>query len=358
MGRPWLSIDLARIEGNARTIARSCARHGIAVTGVTKGACGSPEVARAMLRGGVSSLGESRLENVARLRAAGVDSPVMLLRVPALSRADEVVRAVELSLDSEPVVLEALAEAARGRRRVHPVILMVDLGDLREGIWPDDLVPIARRAEALEGLHIVGLGTNLTCYAGVIPSQTHMQRFVSLVDDVERALGRRLAWISGGSSSALPLIAAGAMPTRVNHLRIGEAILLGRETVAREPWPGTAQDAFRLHAEVVELKRKPSLPEGERTADAFGRIRHFEDRGMRERALLDVGREDVEVEGLTPLDRRIEVLGASSDYLVMDVTEARADVQVGSEIAFALSYGALLAAMDSEYVEKRYRSDA
>lgn len=355
MGRPWLSIDLAKIEENARAIVRTCAQHGIGVTGVTKATCGSSAVARAMLRGGVSSLGESRLENVARLRAAGVECPIMLLRVPALSRVDEVVQAVDLSLDSEPAVLAGLAEAARRRGGMHPVILMVDLGDLREGIWPDDLLRIARETVRLEGLRLAGVGTNLTCYGGVIPSEGLMQGFVARVEDVERTLGRRLPWISGGSSSALTLIHEGKMPPRVNHVRIGEAILLGRETVERRPWPGTAQDAFRLHAEIVELKRKPSLPVGDRTADAFGRYRHFEDHGLRERALLDVGREDVDVEGLTPVDPRIQVLGASSDYLVLDVTDARNELRVGGEIAFAPSYGALLAAMDSEYVEKRYR---
>lgn len=355
MGTPRVSIDLVKLEGNARAVVSLCAEHGIGVTGVTKGVCGSPEVARAMLRGGVSSIGESRLENVARLRAAGVAGPFLLLRAPALSRTAEVVDAVDLSLASEPVVLEGLAAAARRRGAVHPVILMVDLGDLREGVWHDALLPLTREVARLRGVRITGLGTNLTCYGGVVPSASHMQRFVALAQEMERQLDRRLAWLSGGSSSALPMIAAGEMPARVNHVRVGEAILLGRETLAREPWPGTAQDAFVLHAEVVERQCKPSLPEGLRTADAFGRRRRFEDRGPRTRALLDVGREDVDVEGLAPLDPRVEVLGASSDYLVVDVTEAGEDVRVGSELAFGLSYGALLAAMDSEYVEKRYR---
>jgi predicted amino acid racemase len=350
-------VDLAKIEGNARAIVTLCEGHGIAVSGVTKGTCGSPEVARAMLRGGVASLGESRLENVRRLRAAGIASPILLLRVPALSRVDEVVEAVDLSLDSELAVLEGLDAAARRRGRTHPVILMVDLGDLREGVWPDDLVPLARAASRLPGVRIVGLGTTLTCYGGVLPTADRMERFAALAGDVEGVLGRPLAWLSGGSSSALPLILEGGMPARVNHLRIGEAILLGRETVRREPWPGTAQDAFRLHAEVVERKRKPSVPDGPRTADAFGRHRAFEDRGLRERALLDVGREDVDVEGLIPLEAGVEVLGASSDYLVVDVTDARRELRVGDELAFGLSYGALLAAMDSDYVEKRYEGD-
>jgi predicted amino acid racemase len=351
-------VDLAKVEGNARAIVRDCARHGIAVTGVTKGVCGSPEVARAMLRGGVGSLGESRLENVARLRAAGIECPVMLLRLAPISRVDEVVEAVELSLHSELAVLEALATAARRRGRVHPVMLMVDLGDLREGVWPDALPDLARAAGRLEGVRVVGLGTNLTCYGGVVPTESHLERLVALAEEAERALGHDLVWLSGGSSSALPMIAAGSMPPRVNHVRIGEAILLGRETVARAPWPGTAQDAFALRAEVVELQCKPSRPEGPRTADAFGRYRAFEDRGLRQRALVDVGREDVDVEGLTPLDRGVEVLGASSDYLVLDVTDAGGAVCVGDELDFGLSYAALLAAMDSEYVEKRYEGGA
>jgi predicted amino acid racemase len=143
------------------------------------------------------------------------------------------------------------------------------------------------------------------------------------------------------------------MPARVNHLRIGEAILLGRETVHRTPWPGTHQDAFLLHSEVIELKRKPSLPVGERSENAFGEAPDSEDRGVRDRALLDVGREDVTPEGLAPLDPRVEVLGASSDYLIVDVTRAGGAVRVGDELVFAPGYGALLAAMDSAYVEKR-----
>jgi len=193
MGRPRLSVDLAKIEGNARAIVRDCARHGIAVTGVTKGVCGSPEVARAMLRGGVESLGESRLENVARLRAAGVECPVMMLRLAPLSRVDEVVETVELSLHSELAVLEALAAAAKRRGRVHPVLLMVDLGDLREGVWPDALPALARAASGLDGVRVVGLGTNLTCYGGVVPTESHLERLVVLADEIEQVLGHRLA---------------------------------------------------------------------------------------------------------------------------------------------------------------------
>jgi predicted amino acid racemase len=358
VGRPYVTIDLEKVEHNAREVVRLCAEHAIAVSAVTKGTCGSPRVARAMLRGGASSLGESRLENVQRLRASGIEAPLMMLRVPPLSRAREVVSSVDLSLNSELAVLAKLAEAAQMAGRRHPVIVMVDLGDLREGVWPDDLIPFVREVLTLGGVELVGLGANLTCYGGVVPTERNMANLVFHAEAVERALGIRLPWISGGNSSALPLVAAGKMPARVNHLRIGEAILLGRETLRREAWPGTFQDAFLLHGEVIECKEKPSVPLGERAEDAFGERPGFEDRGRVLRALVNVGREDVDVPGLTPLDSRLEVLGATSDYLIMDVTAAEEGVRVGDELAFSLRYGALLAAMDSEYVEKRYRGDA
>jgi len=353
MASPYLTIDLDKIEHNALTVVELCHAHGIEVTGVTKGVCGDPEVARAMLRGGVSSIGDSRLKNLQRLRAANIQAGYILLRIPALSQVEEVVGAAELSLNSELTVLAGLSQATRRRGRLHDVIVMVDLGDLREGAWPDDLVPLVREAAALAGIRIVGLGTNLSCFGGVVPTEQNMNQLVELASEIEKSCNVELKWISGCNSSALELIASGRMPKRVNHARIGEAILLGRETVHRRPWPGTFQDAFLLHAEVLELKRKPSLPIGERAEDAFGETPVFADRGEGDRALLNLGREDVDIRGLTQLDSRISILGGSSGYLILDVTGARGDIRVGDEIVFAPNYGALLAAMTSEYVDKR-----
>jgi predicted amino acid racemase len=353
MASPSLTIDLDKIAHNARVVVDLCARHGIEVTGVTKATCGNPEVANAMLRGGVGSIADSRLENVHRLTAAGVPGPKLLLRLPPLSGVDEVVASVDLSLNSELAVLTALSEAAQRRGRVHEVILMVDLGDLREGVWPGELIALATAAVALPGIQVCGLGTNLACLAGVIPSEANMGRLVELAEAVERACGLALRWISGVHSSGLPLLASGKLPRRINHARIGEAILLGRETVHRRPWPETVQDAFVLYAEILELKRKPSRPVGARGQDAFGHLPAFEDRGERARALLEIGREDVDLEGLTPNDPRLHILGGSSGYLVVDVTEAAGDVRVGDRLSFAPNYGALVAAMTSEYVKKR-----
>lgn len=350
---PYITIDLDKIEHNTRTVVALCNEHGIEVTGVTKVTCGHPEMAKAMLSGGVVSIADSRLENIQRLKSAGVDTSFMLLRVPPLSAVDEVVELVDLSLNSELAVLEGLSEAAIRTGKVHDVILMVDLGDLREGIWFDDVITIVRKAIKLEGVRIKGIGTNLACFGGVVPSEDNMNQLVELANEIEHSFAITLEGISAINSSGLELIAAGNMPQRINHARIGEAILLGRETIHRKPWPDTFQDTFVLHAEILELKKKPSLPVGERSEDAFGRLTEFEDKGNVLRALINVGREDIDIEGITPLDSRINILGGSSDYLVLDVSAVEGDITVGDELIFTLNYSALLTAMTSEYVNKR-----
>jgi arginase len=351
-GGPTIEIDLDKIERNAAAIVAQCAEHGVAVVGVTKVTCGMPHVARALLRAGVSALGESRLENVMRLRDAGITAPIMMLRIPPISAAPDVVDLVDVSLNSEIKVLRALSDAALSRGRQHDVIIMVDLGDLREGVWPDDLVPFMDRVWELEGVRVIGMGANLSCYGGVVPSADNLGLLVRMVEEVEQRYGVAIQVVSGGNSSSLPLMRDGRLPRRINQLRIGEAIMLGRETVHGTPWHGTVQDAFTIRAEIIELKRKPSVPIGVTTRDAFGGQPAFSDRGVRLRAILNTGREDVLIDGLRPLDPRVRILGASSDHMILDVEDSSEPLSVGDRVAFLPDYGALLAAMTSAYIQK------
>ena len=352
---PYLTIDLDKIEQNSRVLVDMCRARGIRVTGVTKAVCGDPAVARAMVRGGAVSIADSRFENLRRLREAGLGVPLMLLRLPPLSGVESVVELCRVSLNSELPVLEGLSAAAMRRERVHEVIVMVDLGDLREGVPSNDLPEFFNEALALPGVRVVGLGVNLSCFSGVWPTEQNMALFATLAHRVQARFGHRLPVLSGANSSGLDLIASGRMPAAVNHARLGEAILLGRETTHRRPWPGTRQDAFVLHAEVLELRYKPSQPTGERGEDAFGQRPDFEQRGSIWRALLNVGRQDVDPEGLAPEDARVRVVGASSDYVAVDVSAmAEGEVRIGSVLGFSLDYGALLQAMTSPYVKKEW----
>ena len=353
MSGPVITVDLKKIEDNTRVIVDFCGEHDIDVIGVSKVTCGMPSVAKAMIEGGVKGIGESRIENINRLRASGINYPVTLLRIPPLSGVDEIVNSVDISLNSELIVIKELSRAADKRGKVHGVILMLDLGDLREGIWPDDLINIAAETVKLPGVRLAGLGTNLTCYGGVLPSDKNMQMLVDYAHKIEDSLDIKLDIISGGNSSSLDLVRQGKMPREINQLRIGEAIMLGRETAYGKIWPGTSFDAFTLEAELIEIKSKPSLPIGETGMDAFGSKPVFEDKGEMIRGILNIGREDVDTEGLTPLDSGLSIIGASSDHLLLNITETLEKPLLGDRIGFALNYGALLAGMTSAYVLKK-----
>lgn len=349
---PRLEMFTDRIENNARAVVELCHAHGAQVACVTKVMSAHPAVLHALANGGADMVADSRILNLQSIANTGLHLPVMLLRSPAPSRAADVVRCADYSLNSSLETIELLSLAAQLTRTRHKVIVMVDVGDLREGVWPDRVASVVREASRLPRIEIVGLGANLACYGGVVPTAENMQMLVDVRNACRKATGLDLDLISGGNSANLPLLASGGMPPEINHFRIGEAITLGRNVLDRSPWPGTRQDTFRIVAEVLEIERKPSIPIGPRCQDAFGGHTEFIDRGIRKRAICNIGRQDVVVDGIEPEDAGIIVLGGSSDHLVLDVEEAHSSVRVGDEIGFYPSYGALLAATTSPYMQK------
>jgi predicted amino acid racemase len=342
-------VDLTAIEQNARTLTGRLG--GIDVVGVTKVTCGNHAVADAMVRGGVSALADSRLVNVAKLHAAGVRGPFWLLRAPTPAQADETVRLADVSLESEFETIAALDAAAGRQGRVHGVVCMVDVGDLREGVLPGDLLPFVERVARLQNVRVAGVGVNLTCYGAIVPSEENIGELVGLAAKVQTKLGRPIV-VSGGNSGSLDLAFSGRMPAGINNLRLGESLLLGLDTLTREPIPGLRQDAFVLRAPIIECLVKPSKPIGESAQDAFGNRPVYEDRGDRRRAILAIGRQDVYPDLLTPLDPRVEILGASSDHLIVDVDAVEPAPRAGDVVEFVPGYGSVLQLFTSPYIDK------
>ena len=352
LARATLTVDLGKIEENARRVTASLP--GIAIVGVTKVTCGTPEVARAMLAGGVTALGESRLENAERLRRAGIDAPIWLLRAPTPALADEAVRLVDVSAISEIAIAEALDAASARAGRRHGILAMVDIGDRREGMMPGELPAFLSAVEAMAHVDLIGIGASLTCYGAIVPDETNLGLLGSLAAAAEEQLGRPIV-VSGGSSTSIDPVMHGHGSPRIDNLRIGEAIVLGVDPATRLPIPGLAlrDDALTLAVPVIECQRKPSLPEGTAAQDAFGTTPAFEDRGLRLRAICALGRQDARVEDLTPTDPRIEVLGASSDHVVLDVDALPVPPVIGDDLEFRPGYSATLGLFTSAYVEKR-----
>ena len=349
---PRLEIFPGRIEANARAVIDLIHAHGAQVACVTKVMSAHPAIVHALEAGGADMIADLRILNLQSISNIGTDLPLMLLRIPAPSRAADMVRCADYPLNSSARTIELLSEAAEFWKAKHKVIIMVDVGDLREGVWPDRAVEVVRASARFPHVEVVGIGCNLACYGGVVPTTENMQILVDIRDECRKATGLELNLISGGNSANLPLLAAGGVPKEINHFRIGEAITLGRNVLDRSPWPGTCQTTFRIVAEIFEVECKPSIPIGNRGQDAFGGYTQFVDRGLRLRAICNIGRQDVVVDGIVPDDPGIIVLGGSSDHLVLDVEDARHPIQVGDEVVFYPGYGALLAATTSPYVQK------
>jgi predicted amino acid racemase len=351
MPAPRLEIELGKIAHNARELKALYDSKGVRITAVTKGVCGSPRVASALLKSGIRSLGDSRLANIQKMREAGLHAQFVLIRSPMPSQVERVVELADVSLNTERSVIRRLAEHASRRGKVHHIVLMVELGDLREGILPCNVEPTVEHVIELEGVKLIGIGTNLACFGGIRPTEAKMRELSSIADRVQNSYGIHLELVSGGNSANYQWFVSTPDVGGINHLRIGESILLGCDTLARRPIPGLYTDAFTLVAEVIELKTKPARPCGETAQDAFGRIPVFEGKGCMKRAILALGEQDVDVSAIKP---RITagVLGASSDHLILDAGDPGLDV--GVEVRFDVSYGALLRAMTSPYVEKVY----
>ncbi|BAK75936.1 alanine racemase domain protein [Pseudogulbenkiania sp. NH8B] len=356
MAGPRIIIDLDRIEENTSVLVEACRTQGIQVAGVTKSACGSPRVARAMVRGGVAQITDSRLDNIMRLRRDGIAVPLMLIRAPAPGEAEQVVRHADISLNSELQTLQALSRAALQLDVVHDVVLMIDLGDLREGILPHETMDYVEQILALAGVRLIGIGANLACVGGIQPTVDNLSNLAYLADEIRRRHAIELPIVSGGNTFSLPLLEQGQLPAGINHLRLGASIMLAESPTPPGMYEKLHKDAYTLTADVIEAKTKPSRPYGLSGEDAFGRRPVFdgEDRPAR-RLILAMGREDIAPEGLRPSDERLQVLGASSDHLIVDASAAEATYRLGDSVAFTLDYGALLMAMTSPYVAKEYR---
>lgn len=352
MTGPRLEIDLGKIHHNARTLTDRLAARGIAVTGVTKATLGSPEIARELRRAGVRTLGDARIENIETMRAAGVAGPMTLIRSPMLSQVDRVVRHADVSFNTEIEVIRGLAAAAAAAGRTHGIVLMVELGDLREGIMPRDLAGVVRETLRLPAIELEGIGANLGCQHGVAPGAANMGELSALAESIEATFGLTAGLVSGGNSANLDWAFGCAARGRINDLRLGESILLGREPLHRRPIHGLHTDAFALVGEVIESKLKPSQPWGDIAQTAFGNVPPAAEPGDRTRVLVALGHQDTDPFGLRP-GPGLEVLGASSDHIVL--APGRHRPAVGSEMSFQLGYGALLRSMTSPFVARVFR---
>lgn len=356
---PKLEINLGHLHHNMAKIVEMCGSHGIQVAAVIKGVNGLPEVAKTFDHAGAAFIASSRLEQLQDAKDAGIEKKMMLIRIPMLSEVRDVVEIADISLNSELEVIKALNAAARDAGKLHKVILMADVGDLREGWWDkDELVDVAEYIEnKLINIQLVGVGFNVGCYGSTLPTVEKLEELVAVAERIEERIGRELEYISGGATSTLLRVIDGNVPKRINLLRIGEGALQARDLDVFYGYDMSEfhQDTFSLKAEVIEVKTKPSYPVGEIGVDAFGHCPVYIDRGMRKRALVGMGKVDYGDPGeLLVEEEGIEIIGAASDHTIIDIEDAAKDWKVGDIMTFGVCYATAVYLTSSKNVVIEY----
>ncbi|AUD63074.1 hypothetical protein BK010_05530 [Tenericutes bacterium MO-XQ] len=346
---PRVMIDSKKYAFNVSYITDLCHKQGISVMGVSKVYCADQILVSVLDQSQVDFIADSKLENLMHMKTT---KPKVYLRIPALSEASLVAKFTDMSLNSELEVIQKINEVSEKMKKRHKIVLMYDLGDLREGIYYKDFsLDVIKEILALDHIELYGIGTNLTCYGSVIPSVETYQKLKHIKDEIESHFRINLHMISGGNSSSIPMVLEKNMPKFINNLRIGEAMIVGRETAYQNRIDHLYEDVITLETEILEIKDKPSYPEGELGFDAFGQVQTYKDIGMIKRAILSIGRQDVKHDDLIP-PKGVDIIGSSSDHLIVHIKEGQ--YKIGDIISFKLKYGGILSLMTSPYVEKIY----
>lgn len=361
---PCLEIDLEKFRMNVKAVKERCDAAGIKVCGIVKGYWADPRLTEIVAGAGFAQMGSSRLSQIDAMKRAGIKGPFMLIRVPMISELHDVAELCDYSLESSVETLQALNDECLLAGRRHKVVLMVDLGDLREGMWDKEMAVAAavHVEEDLPMLTVAGVATYLGCYGSIKATPQKMADLVDIAQAIEAAIGHPLEMVSGGGSNAYMLVEEGIMPPGLNHLRLGEAysapyaVLDNYDLLALTPHIDT--EVFTLKAEVVEVERKPSYPQGEFGKCEWGDIEgnKYVDRGIRKRAVLAIGRADcADPLRLRPRLDGIEILGASSDHTILDIEDCSQDIRVGDVLEFGLEYGTMLSLTGARDVVKVYK---
>jgi len=336
-----LTVDLSKIEHNTRVLVERCWSRGIEIIGVTKGCLGALPVAEAMRKGGISGVGDSRLASLRKLAEAKF-SPLVMLRQPMKEEVDDVVRLVDVSLISELDIAFSLSQQASLVEKEHSVVVMIESGGLREGILPHEILDFVRKVQSLPFIKFLGIGTNVACLEGTFPSTKSIELLVDLSSLIESEFGFKVPVISGGNSSVLKLLEDKEIAAGINQIRVGEGILLGQETINFDPIEGLCRDAFLLSAEVIEVRTK--VPNYQAGAEC-------------QRAVLALGRQDIGEGMIKPLAHGPEISMRSSDHLVINIDNCSEQIRTGDTLSFIPDYFALLAAMTSPFVNKKFMGE-
>ena len=356
-----LVIKSDKIIINVEKLNRFLEKHNIEWSLVVKVLSGHKEFLKKLLFHPVvkrlHSVGDSRISGLKIIKELNPEIVTMYVKPPAMDVIKSVVSYADISLNSSFRTIEAInAEAGRQGKR-HRIIIMIELGELREGILREKVVEFYKRVFELDNIDIEGIGTNLGCMYGIQPTYDKLLQMSLYKQLIEAKFNTSLPLISGGSSITLPLVGKSAMPKNVNHLRIGETPFLGTSPFDGKKFRDLSTDAFEYLGNIIELELKETSPDGILTEGNIGHTAEDFEWDHSYRAILDFGILDVDVHELVPKDPDLRFAGTTSDMSVYDLGPVEKDkkckYKVGDKAKFTPSYMAVARLMNSKFIDKR-----
>ncbi len=323
---------------------------------VTKLLCGHRGYIQEVINLGIREIHDSRISNLKVVKSLDPNVQTVYIKPPAKRSISKLIKYADVSFNTEYATIKLLSDEAVRQKKMHKVIIMIEMGDLREGVVGENVLEFYGKVFELPNIQIVGLGTNLNCLHGVMPSQDKLIQLSLYKQLLEARFNRRIPWVSGGTSVTIPLLLKNLRPSGINHFRVGEILYFGLNLFTMKTVEGMHDDIFKLHTEIIELYEKPKVPIGELAENPSGEIAEIneEDYGKKSfRAIIDIGLLDIAPEYLIPDDEGLEVTGASSDMLVVELGSTNRNYKVGDLISFKLRYMGALRLLNSSYIDKK-----
>lgn len=351
-----MTLDSRKLKSNYEYLDRLFKKNGIQWTVVTKMLCGNRLYLNEVLKLGVTQASDSRVSNLKAIKAINPAIETIYIKPPAKRAIPSVVKYADISMNTEIETIKLLSEEARRQNKIHKIIIMIELGELREGILGEHFIDFYANVFRLENIKVVGIGANLSCLYGVLPNQDKLIQLSLYEQLIEAKFNKQIPYVSGGSSVTIPLIFQKRLPKSINHFRVGETLFLGTDVYNDTTLKNMRPDVFRLYAEIIELSEKPMVPMGEMGTNVEGDEFSFDEKDIGQRtfrAIIDLGLLDVDEKHLKPVDENLSFVGASSDMLVIDLGDNNKNYRVGDLLEFRMDYMGTLRTINSRYIEKR-----
>ncbi len=350
-----MELHTKKLEHNYHFLNKLFASYGKDWGVVSKMLCGTRSYLRELLDMGAMEIHDSRISNLRAIKSIRPEVQTVYIKPPAKKFIRSLVKYADVSFNTEFETIKLISEEATRQDKKHKVIIMIEMGDLREGVLGTDLMEFYSSIFKLPHIEVIGLGTNLNCLSGVMPSHDKLIQLSLYKQLIEVKFNRKIPWVTAGSSVTIPLLMRKLVPEGCNHFRIGETLYFGNNLVSGKTIKGMKSDVFKLYAQIIELNEKPKVPIGELGTNVAGESLEFDDADLGKtsfRAILDLGLLDIEINNITPVDTKIEFAGASSDMIVMDLGENKKKYKVGDFIGFRLNYMGALSILNSNYIDK------